>query len=42
MSGITPPSLPLCWADQESSAEPLKTSEQRLEPELGPRLQSPV
>lgn len=36
MSGITPRSLPLRWADQEGSAEPLRASEQRLEPELCP------
>ena len=33
-SGITRQSLPLCWADQSSNAEPLRASEQRLEPEL--------
>lgn len=36
MSGISPQSLPLGWADQEDSAEPLRASEQRLEPELCP------
>lgn len=42
MSGITPLSLPLCLTDQESSSEPRSITEQRLDPELCPRLQGPI